>query len=547
MPPPRARLVHALTLLLAGLLTGLLSACAALPPRGAAPVSHAIAAEEAAGLPLARIASASRPADATGASGFRLLPTGEYALEARLALAQRATRTLDLQVYHLHRDQAGRALLRALRDAAARGVRVRLLADDFYAAEVEDLLAGLAAHDGVNGSVQVRLFNPLSLRWGPPVWRLAMSRGDFELNNHRMHNKLFVADGAMALFGGRNVADEYYMGSHEANFIDMDLLATGAVVTELSAVFDRYWNSAQAWPLARVRDMTPPGATLADLRQTFDAAVQQAALPRAPYSRDPLGHGPVGAQLAAGRLDGLAWAEARVHADPPEKAEMAVPRRDPTEAMAGLIRAMATTRRYVAIVSPYFVPNEPALANMREARRHGIRIIVVTNSLASTDEPLVHASYALRRPELLKMGVELHEISPALISRTEHYGVFGRSVPRLHAKVAIVDGLRVLVGSVNLDARSAIGNTEMGVVIESPQLATELQRLMQAPGAQAAGSNVPNVAMYRVTLADDGQTLQWRARDASGQEHITTDEPGSSAWLRFTLWLQSLVVPERLL
>lgn len=506
-------------------------------------VSQAIPPDEAAALPLGRIAAASRPADAAGPSGFRLLPTGEYALEARLALARRATRTLDLQVYHLHRDQAGRAMLRALGEAAGRGVRVRLLADDFHAAEVDDLLAGLAAHDGV----EVRLFNPLSLRWGSPVWRLAMSRGDFELNNHRMHNKLFVADGAMALFGGRNVADEYYMGSDEANFIDMDLLATGAVVTELSDVFDRYWNSAQAWPLDRVRPVAHGAQARDDARRAFDAAVRDAPLPQAPYARDPLGRGPVGTQLAAGRLDGLAWAQARVHADPPAKAEQATPGRDPSEAMAGLMRAMATTRRYVAIVSPYFVPNEAALAGMREARRHGIHLIVVTNSLASTDEPLVHASYALRRPELLRMGVELHEISPALIRRTEHYGVFGRSVPRLHAKVAIVDGLRVLVGSVNLDARSAVGNTEMGVVIESPQLATELQRLMQAPGAHAAGAALPAMAMYRVTLAEDGQTLQWRARDADGQEHVTTDEPGSSAWLRFKLWLQSLVVPERLL
>lgn len=528
------------------LLMALASGCSTLPPRGEAPVSSALSADAATATPLGSISTLSRPADAVGASGFRLLPTGEYALEARLALAARATRTLDLQIYHLHRDRAGRAVLRALAEAAARGVRVRLLADDFYAAEVEDLLAGLAAHDGV----EVRLFNPMSLRWGAPVWRLALSRGDFELNNHRMHNKLFVADGAMALFGGRNIADEYYMGSDEANFIDMDVLGAGAVVGELSAVFDRYWNSAQAWPLERVRPVAHGAEDRAQVRRSFDTAVRDAPLPRAPYARDPLGHGPVGAQLAAGRLEGLAWAEARVHADPPEKAAQATPGRDPSEAMAGLMRAMATTRRYVAIVSPYFVPNEAALANMREARRHGIHLIVVTNSLASTDEPLVHASYALRRPELLKMGVELYEISPALISRSEHFGVFGRSVPRLHAKVAIVDGQRVLVGSVNLDARSAIGNTEMGVVIDSPQLATELQRLMQAPGHQTTDSTSarpPSVAMYRVSLAEDGQTLRWQARDADGQGITTTDEPGSSAWLRFKLWLQSLVVPERLL
>ncbi|MDT7834915.1 phospholipase D-like domain-containing protein [Aquabacterium sp. OR-4] len=568
----RLRLFILLLTLLA-MLT-LLGGCASLLPRQAVPATQAPTAEQAAATPLGRIVAASRPAgaasaaDSAASSGFRPLPSGEFAFEARLALMQQATHTLDLQIYHLHRDHAGRGLLRALRDAALRGVRVRLLIDDFYAAEVDDLLAGLASYPGV----EVRLFNPLALRWGPPLWRLLVSPGDFELNNHRMHNKLFVADGALALFGGRNVADEYYMGNDEANFIDMDLLAAGAVVPTLSAVFDRYWNSQQAWPLHQVLGAPSDAASDAATRATFDAAVRDTRLPRAAYAQDPLGRGPVGAQLQAGRLE-LLWAEAQVHADPPEKAAIAQPGKQPSEAMAGLLRAMATARRYVAIVSPYFVPDQRALDHMREARRHGIHLVVVTNSLASTDEPLVHARYALRRHTLLKMGVELHEIGPALVQRSPQFGQFGRSVPRLHAKVAIIDGLRVLVGSVNLDARSAVGNTELGVVIESPPLAAELQRLMQDP----RGGPPVSTATYRVTLAGDGQTLQWQASSAAVPAlpaastasaasaasaaataasraaapapglASTTDEPGDSAWLRLKLWLQSLLVPERLL
>jgi putative cardiolipin synthase len=437
-----------------------------------------------------------------------------------------------MQAYHLHNDQAGRALLRELIGAARRGVRVRLLVDDFHVTAIEPLLADLASHP----QVQVRLFNPLPQRQGPPLLRLLLSPGDFERYNHRMHNKLFIADGAWAVYGGRNVADEYFMGNAEANFIDMDLLSSGALVHDLAAVFDRYWNSDAAWPLQALALTGPPGDSATALAR-LDAAVQDAAPPKAAYRTDPLGQTAVDEQLATGRLS-LLHASAQVFADPPEKALQVHASRQPSAAMAGLLGVIGTARQEVQIVSPYFVPGSVGMPMMATAAKAGVRTRIVTNSLATTDEPLVHHHYANYRVDMLKLGVQIYEFSADGVQRSMGYGQFGRSTPRLHAKVAMVDQRHLLVGSVNLDGRSAVGNTEMGVAIDSPALAARFARLM---GDDRASS------FYRVSLQPDGQTIAWWSLDARGQPQVTTDEPGASPWLRFKLWLQAALVEERLL
>ena len=553
-PRPALRAALAARALLGALAALALAGCAALPPRGTPEPSQAPT--DTAGTPLARIAADSlaaarqAPGAAAGAgSAFRLLPTGEFAFDARTALAARATRTLDLQYYHVHDDQAGRALLRALRDAAQRGVRVRLLVDDFHAGEIQQRLADLAAVPGV----QVRLFNPLALRHGPPTLRLLLSPGEFDRRQRRMHNKLFVADNALAVFGGRNVADEYFMNHAEANFIDLDLLGAGAVVPALSAAFDAYWNSALAWPVHTVLG-APDDAGAA--RARFDAGVRDARPQAADYRLDPLGQTAVGAQLdsAAGAAGGagadgaagvpprmiLVAGDAEVHADPPDKVFTAITGPQPSAAMAGILATMGRARREVAIMTPYFLPGEVGMPMMREAARHGVRTVVYTNSLASTDEPLVHHLYQRYRPELLRLGVQLHEFSPAMAQRSLGFGRFGRSVPRLHAKTAVIDERWLAVGSVNLDGRSAVANTEMSVVIDSPPLAAAARQLTQGSGSGAQ-------ATYRLRLQADGQTVEWLGTDAEGRPTVSTDEPGDHPALRLKLWLQSLLVPEHLL
>jgi putative cardiolipin synthase len=462
------------------------------------------------------------PAD--GLSGFSLQPRGEFAFDARIALVTRAERSIDVQYYHLQPDTSGRALLRALRDAAARGVRVRLLLDDFHAAPIDQLLLELSAHD----NAQVRLFNPLVLRAGAPTVRLLLSPGRFELHNHRMHNKLLVVDNALAVFGGRNIGDEYFMAHPHTNFVDLDVLAAGAVVPHLSAAFDDYWNSELAWPVQDV--LGSPGDAIAS-RQRFDAAVRDAAPTPLTHSHDPLGQPSVSSQLAAGRL-ALQVGSGQVHADAPGKARDAEPSMGrPGVAMQGVLQTLAGAQREVGIMSPYFVPGPVGMRAMSTGVQQGVRIILITNSLASSDEPMVHYRYADYRVEMLRLGVQIYEFSPELIQRTGGFGFKAPSSARLHAKVAVVDDRLLVVGSVNLDPRSAIANTETSVVIDSPPLVAELLRLSE--------SKAQHAMMYRLRLQPDGRNVEWLSRDEQGREVTTTEEPGSSPWLQLKLWLQS--------
>jgi putative cardiolipin synthase len=211
----------------------------------------------------------------------------------------------------------------------------------------------------------------------------------------------------------------------------------------------------------------------------------------------------------------------------------------PGAAMQGVLDAMASERREVGIMSPYFVPGPVGMRAMSAGVQQGVRITLFTNSLASSDEPLVHHRYAGYRVEMLRLGVQIYEFSPELVQRTGGFGFKAHSSARLHAKVAVVDDRLLVVGSVNLDPRSAIANTETSVVIGSPPLVTELLRLSESKAQRAM--------MYRLRLQPDGRTIEWLGRDDQGRVVATTDEPGSSPWLQLKLWLQSLLVDERLL
>lgn len=239
-----------------------LGACTTLPH-----VNRAASASQA--VPISEDTALGRMASGLGAapdqSGFRLMPLGSYSLDTRVELARRAQVSLDVQYYHIETDESGRWFLRALRDAAARGVRVRLLVDDFHTSGSDELFLSLAAHP----NVEVRLFNPFCcLRSKGPLTRFAASIGDLKRVNHRMHNKLFIADGAMAVIGGRNVANEYFLrNTMGKNFIDVNAFVVGWVVPPLQALFDRYWNADAVYPLGSVIRSSVPAA---ELRQKFE-------------------------------------------------------------------------------------------------------------------------------------------------------------------------------------------------------------------------------------------------------------------------------------
>ena len=515
-------------LLLAG--AAWLGGCASLPPPAPSAPSHALS--EVSDTRLARIVAQATPTVASSLSGFRLLPEAEFAFEARIALIRQAQKSLDVQYYHIQRDEVGLLFLRELRDAAARGVRVRLLMDDLYTGGEDALLLGLAAHP----NVELRLFNPLPSRAESLSMRFLFSLHEFGRINHRMHNKLLVADNSCAVTGGRNIASEYFMRNTAANFIDMDLLSCGPVVREMSAGFDRYWNSAQGRPAA---DVIASTAAPAARREQFDA-IAKAGLPELPVRpHDVMERSPVGRQLEAGAL-ALRWASAQLYVDDPDK----ITRGNDAEAFRGSVtegalRALDAARREVTIVSPYFVPGERGMAMMKQATggQPG-RIFLVTNSLGATDEPLVYAGYTRYRADMLRIGVTIREIAPELTGRSGHFGDFGRSISRLHAKLAVIDDRLLFIGSMNMDHRSAAVNTESGLLIDSPEIVADYQTLIAASRANAA---------YRLRLAPDGRRVQWVESDAEGNDIVHDDEPGGHYWLRFKNWLLSPWVGEELL
>jgi putative cardiolipin synthase len=503
-----------------------------LPAPAPNPPSHAIA--DVATTTLAQIAAAARERASAQAehSGFRPLPEGEFALDARIALARHAERSLDVQYYLIQNDPVGRRLLRELRDAAQRGVRVRLLIDDLYAAGEDELLAGLAAQP----NAQVRVFNPLPARSGSFMGRLVFSLHEFDRINRRMHNKLFVADNSFAVSGGRNVAAEYFMRSGDANFVDLDMLSTGPIVREFSNAFDRYWNSEHVWPIERVtyvREREAPA-----LQRRFDELVADDAAPIQLRERDVLRRTSLSSQLERGIVDALMFARARVVVDDPDKIARAPHSTGTDTVLENVVQLFGTARREVLIVSPYFIPDDRGLAMMQRAPQSNSRVILLTNSLGATDEPLVYWRYARKREAMLKAGVTIYELSPSLVRKTQEFGVFGQSMGRLHAKLATIDRRWLYIGSMNLDGRSALYNTELGLIIDSEEVVADVRRLRVHDDIKSA---------YRVRLRAGGQGVEWVEHDADGRETVHLDEPDDTWTLRLKNWLLAPFVLEEFL
>jgi putative cardiolipin synthase len=512
----------------AAILVALLAACGSLPQPRERPPTNAAAVDP--GTTLAKIAAASTPPDEH--SGFRLMPLGVYSLDARIQLARRAQRSLVVQYYQLENDSTGRLLLRSLREAAMRGVKVRLLVDDLYTVRSQQLL--LAISDTPN--VEVRLFNPFCCGRGGFISRFAASPHEIARLNHRMHNKLFIADGVMAVVGGRNIADEYFVLSQAQNFIDMDALVIGKVLRQLESIFDAYWNSEQVWPVQEI--VTGEGGrkpTGAD----FDAWVGMAAPPpkiELPPA-DILGYGPISEELDAGRM-GLLWGEAQAIADPPTKpTTMTAEEALATSVTMKVWTLLLDAQTDVDITSPYLVPGEKGMAAFEDLGRRKVKLTLLTNSLAANDEPLVHTGYARYRQRLLKSGADLYELSPERTMAGKRFGSFGSSLGRLHSKTAAIDKRRIFVGSMNLDPRSATQNTEMGIVVENPQLAREMLRTINVSKLQNS---------YRLRLAKESERLEWLTTDGE-KEMILTSEPESGFWKRFYNSLIAPIVPEMLL
>lgn len=448
------------------------------------------------------------PAHRDDEAGFYLLSNSLEAFSARLLLADAAERTLDVQYYILHADTTGALFLGSLLNAADRGVRVRLLLDDFNAAGYDEGLAGLDAHP----HCEVRMWNPFAHR----DWRSLDMLGDTWRIDRRMHNKSMTSDNQASIIGGRNIGEEYFARRMDWNFGDLDVLGFGSFAHEVSASFDEYWNHRLAVPMDALFDegAAIDEAALVELRAWIAEQIESERASE--YGRALL---TTIEDFMDGNGQDLVFGPYEFHVDPPDKG-LTDRSKDLVFIGEGLRRAVEAAQRQLFVISPYFVPMDEGTDWLVGLEESGIEVTILTNSLASNDNPAVHSGYAPHRERLLAGGVELYEMRTDVEMPARSEFKLGRSGSSLHAKAFVVDDRSLFVGSFNWDPRSAKTNTELGVMIHDMALSDSvLQGLVGA---------LPELA-YEVVLTEDG--LRWI--DSSGDEPVTfDDEPGAGFWRR---------------
>ena len=597
-----------------------LTACGGLPQHVERPTSFALPA----GVPttlrqitLDHANSHSRP---PGASSFMLLSSPQDAFTSRLALVQQAQKTLDLQYYAIHADASSERLLRGIVAAARRGVRVRILLDDFHSTGRNALVMRMAFEP----RIEMRMFNPVAGSRASPVGRLWSSLTDFARVQQRMHNKLFLADNVMGVTGGRNLGDAYFGFSDAANFVDTDVLVAGPIVQDMSRSFDSYWNNERAYPvqslitreeLNRLRAQVLQDDGSRDDSGAEDVQTDSTTPARSSESRDvwsastapgtaddrndgpgshpmppdgeprPAAGGPTQEQRErvwrAQPMDlaqaAFVWAPAVLMADKPTKIPLdepappssgEVPAQSPATpdsatapsmqkasaipsasdgdtVVDGLLKLIGLTRSELLIISPYFVPGDDMKAAFAKARARGVRVRILTNSLASNDAPIAHVGYARHREALLDMGIELYEMRSDAAGLRSAFGSSAGAASSepaqdsramLHSKVMVIDRRLLVIGSMNLDLRSQLQNTEIALLIRSAQLSGQ------------ASAQIESAMLHNAwRLERDAQGgLRWIAPEGSGLPDATTD-PNTSLGLRLILKLLGPLAPDQLL
>ncbi|WP_423934216.1 phospholipase D family protein [Comamonas sp. 23] len=576
----------------------LLAGCASkLPTQVDRPVSSAQ--PPAASSPLVQISQQRQKAESKagpGVSGFEILAGAQAAYGARLALVQGAKHTLDVQYYAIHADASTARLLESVVNAARRGVRVRVLLDDFHGTGRNAQVMRLAFEP----NIEMRMFNPLPGDRDSPISRMWNAATDFQRAQQRMHNKLFLADNVMGIMGGRNLGDAYFDNDESSNFLDTDVLVMGPAVQDLSSSFDSYWNNERAYPVQSLISKK----TLEDMQQAYQArpgkggdddttnvasepaassASSGGALP-SPPDGEPRPGGAISDEQRERAWDmqpvdlqavPLVWAHSVVMADAPSKipavdsdgqtnalsaapgvldnkrlaqlralAETRNPGHSPSadSVVDGLVQLLSYAKKDLLIVSPYFVPGESMRQAFKDAVQRGVRVRILTNSLSSNDAPIAHIGYARHRENLLRDGVELYELVSDESDLRAAFGLGsgqnsfreGRRV-MLHSKVLVLDGQLLVVGSMNLDQRSKLQNTEIAVLVRSRKLSGQAAGMIEK-GLESAAWHV---------VLKDGKLL-WQAPQNSRLKDQTT-EPDASLPLRLMLKIISPFTPDSLL
>ena len=525
-----------------------MTGCASLPKEVSRPVSTALAnpmQTRLGQLVAARAAKAGTRND----SGFALVGNAELAFTSRMTLIKAAQKTLDIQYYAIFADDTTERMFDALREAAERGVRIRILLDDFNTSGKNAQVLRLAFEK----NIEMRLFNPLPGGRESMVLRILSNLKDVARIQRRMHNKIFVADNAIAITGGRNLGENYFGQSKGTNFVDIDILAAGRIVRDLSHSFDQYWNNPLAYPvqsLVKAEEIKMLGLkTAAAEYDAWSQGLLSAAEPSHAAPAQTIGAAADAASALPNSTDlnllNWTWAPSALLVDHPSK--IAADADDVAEAQEtavdGLLQLMSQAKTDLLIVSPYFVPGKVMMGQFADLRQRGVRVRVLTNSLASNDAPAAHAGYARYRKALLAMGIEIHEMHAEQEGTLRSFGSGadftggskGGSRASLHAKVVVVDGRLLVVGSMNLDLRSKLQNSEVAIAIRNRPLSQEAVRMIEPAMANGA---------YRVELLD-GQ-LMWRAPQGSGLEDSTV-EPDASMALRLLLRLFGPLAPDEML
>jgi len=451
-----------------------------------------------------------------GLSGFYPLSQGMDALGVRLRLAEIAEKSIDLQYFLMKDDTAGAVFMNALLKAADRGVRVRFLLDDIFTTASDDALILINEHP----NIEVRLFNPVSRRGISSLNFVS----DFRQANRRMHNKSFTVDNQISIVGGRNIADEYFQLKTGSVFVDFDVLAMGPIAGDISESFDEYWNHVGAIPMGRVTDKKTDDdleTVRADIAEEFDEAydtVYKQAL-ESQLLQD----------LMADRQP-LFPAEARVLSDSPDKLINEISE-EHMRLATDLLEVLFSAKEEIIFISPYYVPGDDGVQLVRNLIDKGVRVIILTNSLASNNHVPVHGGYARYRKDVIRAGAELYE-ARANAAREVQGTEEGPDALTLHTKAILIDRRYLFVGSLNLDPRSIDINAEMGLIIDSEEM---------VGGMTSHVDDRLTAVAYRVLVNEKGK-LEWHGR-INGEEVIETKEPLTSSWLRFKAWFMR-IAPE---
>ncbi|WP_231489645.1 phospholipase D family protein [Billgrantia saliphila] len=452
-------------------------------------------------------------------SGFALLSSGQDAFSLRMLLSEQADRRLDIQTYLMGDGLTTRTLLLRLLDAAERGVTIRLLIDDLATVGQGDRLAALSSHP----HIEIRVYNALPVGRGSLTARVLASLPVATRQQRRMHNKLWIADGTLAIVGGRNLGDEYYSAS-DRNLTDLDLVAIGPVVPQLSQSFYLYWNHGLAQPIERYHNVD--GEAWRELRASLSDWFQEHAdSPYFTHLRQRYADADQGPLI--GRLH---WGEGVALWDPPGKP--AWRGRPPLRrTMAGeLMAAVGRPIERLVVITAYFVPGDVGTRLIRELAESGVDVEVFTNSLEASDVPFAHGAYQPYRGALLESGVALYEMRPDQeLGQTNGRGV-GSSTSALHIKALAIDDDRLFVGSANADPRSIWWNTEVGVLVRSEELAAELDALIEL-------GKRPTLS-YRVEREPNGRLAWVTVRDG---EHLRLYREPGDRWRHLGAWLTRLV------